>query len=249
MSFPCCFEGFLGIGCADVPSRQTCLDWSGFISVGPEGTMCHRNDGSGGCWSCTPAGFEVVNQYCFALPNGTQGFFETWPSNCDRCNIFGTTCIKVDDPLDCDPPPPPPGGCRMAASDRMASDERQWTADLLGTVGLGLDEVIHEDGYAHTLSSELVRARAESTSGADPCRHVSGEWVVLSDGYVYGEVCSQPQWNKAESRRRSYATVRTVQDTPSMDSGYQYAVTAVHLPWWTEILYRSHKVFCEEIER
>lgn len=244
--FPCCWEGEYGESrCNNMLAISNCNGVFG--EVGPEGLVCER---AGGCWACEPeGGIEIQQGFCFTLPNGEKAWRLTWPSNCNRCNAMGHFCEPIDTQAECEAEPEiPPSGCRMATDDRAAPDGRQWTVDLLGTVGFGLDEVIHPDGYARTLSSEMVRAKAEPTSVADPCGHVASELVVLSDGYVYGEVCSQPQWDRSESRRRSYAILRTAEDTPSMENGYQYAIASIQLPSWTEITYRSHKVFCEPFE-
>lgn len=243
MTWPCCYPQPFYRSCANVDSIFHCESILEGI-LGPEGTRCSQI--TEGCWACQNFDLEPVEGWCFeSLADGSKRFIETWASNCTNCNSYAP-CFRADSPLDCDEPEIPPSGCREAAEDRAAPDGKQWTVDLLGTVGLGLDEIIRADGYVRMLSSELVRARAESVSVADPCGHIASELVVLSDGYVYNEVCSQPTWDKPESRRRSHAILRTAKDTPSMQDGYQYAVASIQLPSWTEVVYRSHKILCEE---
>ena len=252
MSWPCCY-GTRSATCTDTVDLRECDVLQGIR--GPEGALCFRDNQTHWCWSCQDFIGETQQGFCFEKPNGEFEWFHTWAANCERCSgtefpfNLGLNCFAAEFASDCEEiPEVPPSGCRMAAEDRVAPDGRQWTADLLGTVGLGIDEVIHSDGYTHTLSSELVRARAESTAVPDPCGHVASELVVLSDSYTYGELCSQPTWDRPESRRRSYAIVRTVENTPSMKDGYQYAIASIQLPSWTEVVYRSHKVYCEAIE-
>lgn len=141
-----------------------------------------------------------------------------------------------------------------------------WTLNTAGTVVFGLAAVTDEwtqfgddlgrpwvqvRGYTYGLSTHLIRPRELDTPD-DPCGHAVGGLSMLDDGYCYMATCSQPDVNNLDSHRQSIGALWTSDVTDpvlGVEKGYQYWLTCLRLPAWTEVLYRSHRRRCEEEPR
>lgn len=250
MSIPCCVPPVSGGDpwtCFDAGDVAQCRLFGGDDArSGPEGFKC---ESTGGCWRCEPDEPDESMGAC-CLPEPILGEQDAFPSVCLACGGR-----PVEDPSECDeePPPPPPVSCRRAGEDRLPEGGKRWTLDLVGTVAIGMDpepdESVEGTSYAQGLSATLTRSvDTPNSSPEDPCGHVRGDNVMLDDGYVYTELCSQPLHGDPKSRRRTYAVLRTAEGVADLQDGYQYAVGAVRLPYWTEFMYRSSEWRCGPLE-
>lgn len=245
MTVPCCLPTVQGdprrFECIDVADADGCRNHiSGRAGIpGPEGTRCFDpTEGQDGCFSCNKRDlFEVEIGCCYG---GTQFFFESgisWASNCFECGGE-----PAQEPGDCFPTFPDPT-CRHPAPDRPNPLGTKWTIDLLGTVAMALSPANADRGINHPLSANRTRPEPPENRFADPCVHLEGRDVMLDDGEVYVEMCSQPDGNN-QSARYSYATLRNAEGTDRLEDGCQYDIGSIHLPYWTEAIVRSHQNLC-----
>lgn len=258
MTMPCCvvFDYSIGQVCGYTNTAEECRNFPGALEPGkpgPEGAGClDPCTIEPCCWSCFPTFPEPGTEFDCCYPNEQYRF--TWPSNCDRCG--GQLGVTEEECA----PPPEPAGCRTASQQEiLPQGGKRWTLDLNGTVAIGMDaepdNSVPDTSYVQGLSATLTRAvDTPNSSPEDPCGHIRGDSVLLDDGYVYTELCSQPIHNEAISRRRTYAVLRTAEGVPpsgpgsELIEGYQYAVGAVRLPYWTEFMYRSSEWRCRSPE-
>ena len=244
--------------------------------LGPAGTCCATptvgpimecpGDVSGGaCWLCE---WEVDHGLikapcCFAaLSGGPQWFgndFVIYPEQCSA-SCGGEPYVSEED---CLAEEPREQECIRAGEDRAPPYENahRWTLNTMGTVVFGLTKVTDEwrslegedwanvMGYTYGLSTHLTRPREPDTP-ENACGHAIGRFTMLDDGYVYMETCSLPDVNNLDSFRRSYGMLRTFDEADpalGIEAGYQYWVTCIRLPAWTEVLYRSHQLRCSSV--
>ncbi len=253
MTVPCCVLGDDRYDCFQADSAAICLGLPGGPHIpGPEGYSCAE---VGGCWKCefnvqgqvACTGGDVEVSCCLEDPLGGGTFqeFSLCQSTCAACGGFPVTPERP-----CGEPPPSPVGCRQAGDDRLPAGGKRWTLDLVGTVAIGMDpepdESVEGTSYVQGLSATLTRSvDTPNSSPEDPCGHVRGESVMLDDGYVYTELCSQPLHGDPRSRRRTYAVLRTAEGVTDLQDGYQYTVGAVRLPYWTEAMLRTAEWRCQ----
>lgn len=233
MAVPCCYDMTTHYRrCVMADSAARCLELheAHNPSYGPEGATCEED--LGGCWSCVPrdSGDLIVAGCCFP---GEQ-WIETYPSNCRLCDGYPATpeqCVEVVEPE-----------CVEAEPDRPHASGTRWTADLIGPAILGEDERTLT-GRVDALTALPTRARA--TAPIDQaCTQYDAPYVMLADGRVYVEMCSQPDNLDQASQRVSFGGVWTATGDIPLTEGRQYDLACVHLPWWTEALYRSQTVLC-----
>lgn len=255
MTRPCCIE-FSPINrwCDDVPpgDEQQCLDQGG--KLGPPGTCCadpHPESvpcsGFNPCWHCDWEYGPTEQRFsCCFFDLG----FHWLPSVVwDQCEACGGTPNTPEDECGIHRKPE----CIEAREDREAwPGTPRWTLDTIGTVVFGESKVTEEypadwpRGYQYGLSTHLTRPGQPDVSG-QACGHAVARVTMLDDGYCYDETCSQADPTNRDSHRRSYGLLRTMEQSDpqaGVEAGYQYDVTCIHLPWWTEATYRSHKAIC-----
>lgn len=258
---PCC-QAF-GL-CRNVsPSQEAdCIRNGG--ELGAIGTCCQVTDTQpfcyeNTCWRCdfVPTPTRPLMSCCFE--NLNYHWMELIHTG--QCDLCGGQ-IGVEE-VDCQAPVPEPECIDEPREDRPNPDirdddgiQRQWTLDTVGTVVFGMSPWEDtQQGYQYPVSTHLIRSQQAETPG-DSCRfHAAGRKVMLDDGYVYTETLSKPDRTSMDSCRRSYGVKRTFlpdKDDPlaqrnralGMQDGYQYSVTRIRLPWWTDVMYRSYMARC-----
>ena len=241
MSFPCCTPSGINDGrffCDFVLTSQECLDRDG--TVGLENTPCFDEQFEPNGWRCNPEiiGSDITVDCCFPGENEIATFL----SNCDT---FGGFVITPDNP--CIPPVPPPD-CSLPVDDRPSLSGLRWTTDLQGTVAFGLDPEGGDRGFTTLTTDHLTRPQEPERGDEQPCVHLQSPLVVLDDGFAYVEACSKPDRTTDDSVRVSYGSIMAVEDSEGvLQEGYQYFIGAIHLPWWTEAILRSHQERCQGI--
>lgn len=130
----------------------------------------------------------------------------------------------------------------MPREDREAQSGLRWTIDLADEVAFGLADTTGDSGEAIPRTNHLSRAIGPGVQEAEPCALFDSRYVMLDNGEVCVEICSQPATDPA-SRRVYYAGLMTVEGD-GYDNGAQYHVGPVHLPYWTEAIVRSHRYLC-----
>lgn len=208
------------------------------------------------CWLCASAFTPPIGvprqqaSCCFNdLSGGNSWLPAVWIRQClGSCR--GIPGISEEE---CLAEPPREQECIEAGEDRPPYEGAPlWTLNTAGTVVFGLAKVTGDfpedwpEGYTYGLSTHLTRPR-EPDVPVNACGHAVGRLTMLDDGDVYMETCSLPDVNNHDSHRRSYGVLWTAPETDSrigVEAGYQYWVTCIRLPAWTEVLYRSHQSRC-----
>lgn len=205
------------------------------------------------CWFCSSA-FNVGltrAPCCFRdLAGSARWLPEIWVEQClGGCG--GEPFVSEED---CLAEPPREQECIEAGDDRLPYEGApRWTLDTMGTVVFGFAKVTEDypadwpRGYSYGLSTHLTRPR-EPDVPVNACGHTVGRLTMLDDGYVYMETCSLPDVNNQDSHRHSFGVLWTAPETDpqvGVEAGYQYWVTCIRLPSWTEVLYRSRQRRCE----
>jgi len=150
--------------------------------------------------------------------------------------------VSVADQNECNPPFPPPE-CREAGEDQPHSSGTRWTTDLIGTAAFGMSDEPGQDGVVQPVTDHMVRNRPPAANEGDSCAHVEGRYVVLEDGLMYVECCSQPSGGP-DSSRYTFAGLMSAEGEERLQEGCQYMMGGMHLPWWTEAILRSHQLRC-----
>lgn len=246
MTIPCCHpdpgSGGRPYRCEDVRDVAACLDSDPRGIPGPAGTLCLDTSGPEdvGCFTCNPEAGEQIPGWpcCYEGNVFYNNPSVSWESSCTRCGGRGPVS-----PEDCEIEPPPPD-CVGPQEDRLPTDGRRWTIDLLGTVALALSDTPGDGGIVELMTDHLTRP-TPALSEREPCVHLEAREVMLEDGLVYAEVCSAPDGD--DSRRVSYAGLMTVMDQPRLQEGNQYNVASIQLPPWTEAILRSEQWRCKGI--
>ncbi len=270
MTRPCCYDGR---DCQNMTTPEQfawCRDRGG--KLGPVGTCCNDSTtgpdcsdvGGNPCWVCEydVGGFDYGS--CCFHDLDFQWFESIKGGQCTSCG--GEPHVLEGD---CQPGPREQE-CIYAGEDREAyPGAPRWTLDTIGTVVFGLAKVTETpesgwpphwteegwpadwpEGYHYGLTTHLARPREPETP-ENACGHAVGRFTMLDDGYVYMETCSLPDVNNLDSHRRSYGELRTFDESDEQQgikAGYQYWVTCIRTPWWTEALYRSHQQRCRATE-
>lgn len=239
MTVPCCRPiGTAGLfDCIQASSKEGCEAFHQDARAGPEGVECSPD----GCWDCnrTPQPGPDFSEDGFGCCyDGTVWLFDSRARrNCLECG--GVYARRFD----CQEDIPPPE-CRLPEPDRAPPSGKRWTLDLLGTVAFGLPDVL-SDGIARPTTDHLTRPIGPELGEQEPCAHLQAIDVMLDDGYVYVEACSQPVATDPRSQRVSYAAVMTADGVDRLQDGYQYDVGSIHLPYWTEAIVRSTQWRCQ----
>ena len=231
MSVPCCISNWPDEGqrCLQAQSVADCVQIGFGGTPGLEGELC--DDIPGGCWQCRDFGSFVP--CCF---EGQRFMPSVLYQNCVGCaNGYPTTRDE------CDPVFPEPE-CHAPREDRAPASGLRWTIDLVDEVAFGLADTTDDAGVAVPRTNRLTRAIAPISAEAEPCAQFDSRYVMLDNGEVCVEVCSQPAGDTA-SRRVYHAGLMTVEGD-GYDNGAQYHVGPVHLPYWTEAIVRSHRYLC-----
>lgn len=229
MSVPCCISNYPnpGFRCEQALDAATCIQVGFGGTPGLEGTTCAD---AGGCWQCPDIGAFIP--CCF-------------PGQIFRPSVLHENCIACGGyPAprgECDTIFPEPE-CHAPRADRAAQSGLKWTIDLADEVAFGISDETSDSGEATPRTNRLSRAIGPSAQEAEPCAQFDSRYVMLDNGEVAVEVCSQPTPDPA-SRRVYFAGMMTVEGD-GYDDGAQYFVGPVHLPYWTEAIVRSHRYLC-----
>lgn len=192
------------------------------------------------------------------IPGAAEGGRGIYTAQCSTC--LGEVGVSQEDCQE----PPRVQECIEAGEDRIPEYENvhRWTLNTIDTVAFGLARVTQEwrqlegdlgipwdavQGYTYGASTHLTRPR-ELDTPQNACGHAIGGLTMLDDGYVYMATCSLPDGNNRDSHRRSFGVLWTSDVTDpqlGIEKGYQYWITCIRLPTWTEILYRSQQLICK----
>lgn len=236
MTVPCCRPiGTAGqFDCLPATSKEACESFHPDAKAGPEGFECAPD----GCWDCNRIDPPLPGpEFGCCFPGQVWLGDDIARRTCLRCG--GTFTVQAD----CEETIPPPE-CRLPEPDRAAPSGKRWTLDLLGTVAFALPDVL-SDGVARPTTDHLTRPIGPEMGEQEPCAHLQAIDVMLDDGYVYVEACSQPVATDPRSQRVSYAALMTADGVDRLQDGYQYDVGSIHLPYWTEAIVRSTQWRCQ----
>lgn len=155
--------------------------------------------------------------------------------NCEGCGGFPASRDECDVVF-------PEPECHEPREDRKPSSGLGWTIDLVDEVAFGISDAPGDAGEAIPRTNRLSRAIGPVGQEAESCAQYDSRYVMLDNGEVAVEVCSQPTSDPA-SRRVYFAGMMTPTGE-GYDDGAQYHVGRVHLPYWTEAIVRSHRWLC-----
>lgn len=253
---PCCIKNTAGGHadriCYQKSSPEDCLasySVEMFDPIpGPMGRICHENAGAGltgGCWKCYEPHAYAIPGCCFPDPQGYQ-----WVSMPLEVNCTMATCEGYPEPWEskCVPSYPDPECLRASDEDQPSFSKLRWTIDILAPLAFGDDRELDYAGRLKLCSATLSRAHGNPTTdveAVEPCSWIGGILSMRDDGLVYADICSQPKLEDPASQRLSFGALWTAtEDDIGFHAGCQYDLGCVHLPWWTEAMYRSRLKFC-----
>lgn len=275
MSVPCCGcrapqPGQCGENLCQSPSDVNCWDcWDtdydtckgGGYFPGLPGAKCKKPDGSGGCWNCAahwPDGTPDSIGCCWnavwywqnpRYPNG-----QVWPWGTHTLNRLQAACegcagtLTTED--DCGIVYPEPQCRAYDPIDDLPQNARRWTTDLESPAMFGFYDQKGYGGTTIPITCNQIR-QTEPLDNQDTLTRIAsltpvdeGKLVLMPDGDLYAEGQTWPMRGVEHWYCFAGLAVAPI-GTQDAQDGDTYFMGLVRLPYWTEAILRSRKIYCE----